>query len=80
MRTRSAVPVSEEYTAMKGYRSHIVNGLAMTAAILMMPGMGDVIPPSYIKFVPLVQGAIAIIMRQLTTTPPGQAGPSTPTQ
>lgn len=58
---------------MKGYRSHIVNALAAVAAILMMPGVGDVIPPQYIKYVPLVQGAIAIIMRQLTSTPPGQA-------
>jgi hypothetical protein len=61
---------------MKGYRSHLVNGLAMVAAILMMPGIGDVIPPEHVKYVPLLQGVIAIIMRQLTTTPAGQAGRS----
>jgi len=61
---------------MKGYRSHVVNGLAMVAAILMMPGIGDVIPPEYVKFVPLVQGAIAIAMRQMTTTPVGQTEPT----
>ena len=57
----------------KGYRSHIVNVLVAVAAILAMPEIGGLIPPEYVKYVPAVQGIIAVVMRQLTTTPPGQA-------
>jgi hypothetical protein len=58
---------------MKGYRSHIVNGLVMVAAILALPEVTGVIPAQYVKFIPMVQGIVALVMRQITTTPVGQS-------
>lgn len=58
---------------MKGYRSHTVNILTAIAAIVALPQVSGVIPPEYVVYIPLIQGAIAVIMRQVTTTPPGKA-------
>lgn len=56
----------------KGYRSHVVNGLTAVIAVLALPEVSGLIPPEYVKFVPAVQGVVAIVMRQMTTTPVGQ--------
>ncbi len=60
-------------TELKGYRSHIVNGLAALIAVIALPEVGGIVPSEYAAYIPLVQGALAIIMRQLTTTPVGTA-------
>lgn len=56
---------------LQGYRSHVVNGLTAVIAILALPDVTGLIPPEFVKFIPAVQGIIAIVMRQLTTTPVG---------
>ena len=56
----------------KGYRSHWVNGLTAVIAILALPDVTGLIPAEYVKFLPAVQGLIAVIMRQITTTPVGE--------
>ncbi len=61
---------------LKGYRSHIINGLAAFAAIIALPDVGGLVDPMYIKYVVAAQGIIAIIMRQLTTTPVGVSAES----
>lgn len=58
---------------MKGYRSHTVNILTAVIAVLALPEVSGAIPPEYVVYVPMVQAAIAVIMRQVTTTPPGKA-------
>jgi hypothetical protein len=58
---------------LKGHRSHIVNILTAVIAILALPEVGGILPPEYVKFVPVVQAVVAVIMRQVTTTPAGKA-------
>ena len=56
---------------MRGYRSHVVNTLAAVIAILALPDVTGLIPAEYVKFLPAIQGAVALLMRQMTTTPVG---------
>lgn len=57
---------------MRGYRSHVVNTLAAVIAILALPDVTGLIPAEYVKFLPAIQGAVALLMRQITTTPVGE--------
>lgn len=58
---------------MKGYRSHIVNVLTAIVAVLALPEVTGVLPQEYVVYIPMVQGIIAVAMRQITTTPVGKS-------
>ena len=59
---------------LKGYRSHIINTLTALVAILALPQVSGLLPEGSEPFVAAFQGIVAIIMRQLTTTPVGVSG------
>ena len=65
--------IKSKGTPMKGYRSHIVNLLTAIVAIIALPEVSGVLPQEYVVFIPMVQAIIAVIMRQITTTPPGKS-------
>jgi hypothetical protein len=56
---------------MKGYRSHLVNVLTAVLLVLASPDVLGIIPEAYLTYVPAVQAVVAILMRQITTTPVG---------
>lgn len=58
---------------MKGYRSHAVNILTAAIAILALPEVSGLVPQEYVVLIPAVQAAIAVAMRQITTTPAGKS-------
>ena len=58
---------------LKGYRSHVINVLTGLALILASPAVLDIIPAAWLPYVPAVSAVIAVVMRQITTTPVGQS-------